>query len=148
MPSHSFSSLRPPSAHKPQGGWHIWLSAFLPPFLWAALIYFLSDQSTLQGFESSVLDFIFKKMAHVTVYAVLFLLIHRAFLLTFPTGFSKNKQVSKHFHWLAPLIFCFIYALTDELHQSLVPGRSPTIRDIGFDMLGVTVAILGKYRYI
>ncbi len=44
--------------------------------------------------------------------------------------------------WSLPLILCLIYAITDEIHQSFVPGRYPTSTDIGYDMLGASVALL------
>lgn len=100
-----------------------------------------SAQSVLAGLEVSVLDFIFKKSAHMFVYAVLYLLLHRALQLTFPGR-------AWWFYFGIPLIICLGYAMTDEYHQSLVPGRNPSSRDIGYDMLGVVIAILARYGYI
>ena len=79
------------------------------------------------------------------VYAVLFLLLHRAFRLTIP---QKIQTQYTHAHWLLPVVFALIYAITDELHQSFVPGRYATTKDIGYDMLGVAIALLRQYRYI
>lgn len=49
----------------------------------------------------------------------------------------------KH-HKLLSIAFliAFIYALTDELHQFLVPGRAATISDIFIDTLGISTAII------
>jgi VanZ family protein len=33
------------------------------------------------------------------------------------------------------------YAITDELHQGMVPGRNATLRDILIDALGATLAV-------
>lgn len=118
-----------------------WLQAFIPPLAWAGVIFFFSSQSLLAGLEVSTLDFLFKKSAHMFVYAVLYILLHRAFRLTFPS-------INPILLWLIPLVICFAYALSDEYHQSLVPGRFPSSRDIGFDMLGVAIAFLRIYRYI
>jgi VanZ family protein len=122
-----------------------WLIAFAPPMLWAGLIYTLSAQSSLQSIESSTLDFFFKKLAHVTVYAVLFTLIHRGFRLILPQYFHSKYPTA---HWLIPVVVVAIYAITDEFHQSFVPGRYATLKDIGFDLLGVLIALLRQYRYI
>lgn len=73
------------------------------------------------------------------VYAVLFLLIHRSLLL---------KRVNPAKAWVLAMIITFAYALSDELHQTFVPGRYGTLRDIGYDMLGATLAFLWKHQYI
>ncbi len=109
--------------------------------MWASLIFFLSHQSTLPSPDVFQLDFLFKKTAHMVVYAVLYLLLWRATWLIIHPGHTKIQ-------WTAPLILTFVYAMADELHQSLVPGRSPTIRDLGYDSLGMIVAMLWWYRYI
>lgn len=76
----------------------------------------------------------------MTVYAVLFWLTHRALL--------KLTDRRGHDLWVIAIAICLCYALTDEFHQSLTPNRYPTLRDVGFDMVGVTVALLKKYNYI
>ncbi len=113
----------------------LWLSAFLPPILWAGVIFVLSSQQVLPGLEEIGLDFILKKIAHMFVYFLFYILLFRAFNLT--THFKKQSM-----HWSIPLLICLIYAISDEIHQSLVPGRYPTVRDIGYDMLGASVALL------
>lgn len=75
------------------------------------------------------------------VYAVLYILLWRGtWLLVTP----KQQQIQ----WALPFLVACLYAITDEFHQSLVPGRSPTIRDLGFDVLGISTAFLWWYRYI
>lgn len=117
------------------------IMAFVPPTLWAAGIFFLSAQGILPSFEFSTIDFIFKKSSHMFVYAVLYFLLWRAVQKTIP-GSQKN------IHWLLPLALTFLYAISDELHQYTVPGRYGTLRDIGYDMLGVGIVFLLQYRYI
>lgn len=116
------------------------ISAFFPLISWAGIIFFLSSQESLPGFDLSAVDFIFKKTAHVFVYAVLYYLTYRALEITTSKG--------NNFIWLQALIICLIYAVSDELHQSTVAGRYATIRDVGYDMLGATLVFLRKMRYI
>jgi len=116
-------------------------SAYLPPLAWALLIFSLSAQSSLHGLEISTLDFIAKKIAHMFVYAVLYFLFHRAFERTLP---AKYQWLS----WILPFVICFGYAISDEFHQSLVPGRYASSRDVGYDMLGATIAWLKIYKYV
>jgi len=115
--------------------------AYLPSVLWAAVIFFFSNQETLPGFEVSVLDFLFKKSAHMFVYAVLYFLIFRAYQKSSPEMFKKNK-------YLIPILICFLYSMTDEIHQSFIPGRYSTIRDMGYDMLGLSSVLLYQLNLI
>lgn len=87
-------------------------------------------------------DFLVKKLAHMTVYAVLYLLLLRAFhLVMSPTRNSR--------YWWLPLAACLVYAVSDETHQGLVGGsRSPSARDVGYDMLGALLIWLKQYKYV
>lgn len=119
--------------------WKTYLNAFVPPILWAMVIYFLSDQSVLPGFEVSLFDFVLKKTGHVFVYAVLFFLVYRGLKLTYP---AKSQLV------YLPLLICLLYAISDEIHQSFTPGRYPSPRDVGYDLLGAGLAWLRQHRYL
>lgn len=114
---------------------------YLPPILWASVIFTFSSQTTLPGFTESVYDFTLKKFAHIIVYLVLYLFVHRAVYRTI------KKEHTKLILFL-PIIICAIYATSDEFHQSLVPGRYASLRDIAYDMLGVFISFLKKYDYI
>lgn len=103
-----------------------------PVIFWCLLIFFLSAQSKLPGPEDGVADFLFKKTAHVAVYAILYFFVFRAFL---------GVQMKRRF--LYSFLFCFAYAISDEVHQSFVPGRTATIRDVGFDVIGM-IGMYGK----
>lgn len=116
--------------------------AYLPALLWALVIFFLSNQEVLPGFTVSLLDFIFKKAAHMFVYAVLYLLLFRAYFLT-----QKARKNAK-WQYLVPIILCLFYAISDELHQSFVPGRHPSPRDLAYDLLGVTTILLYQLKII
>jgi len=114
--------------------------AYFPAAVWAVTIFLLSSQSTLPGLSVSTADFVFKKSAHMFVYAVLYFLLWRAMHKT-------TSQTWKH-RWLLPIIITLIYASVDEFHQVFVPGRFGTLRDIGYDMLGASIIFLRQYRYI
>lgn len=124
--------------------WNIklWLKAFAPAVIWAAIIFLFSSQPTLPGFDSGFLDFVLKKSAHMFVYGVLFWLVSRG--VDMVVGVKTNIRV----RLLVPLVIVLFYAISDELHQSLVPGRYPTLRDIGYDLLGALVVLLRKHKYI
>jgi len=119
-----------------------YLNAWLPPILWAGVIFALSAQSVLPQFEASGLEYFSKKVAHLGVYAILYLLFSRAITLQSPLKTTQANQ------YLFPFLLCLLYAISDEFHQSLIPGRYATFRDIGFDTLGITTAFFWKYGYI
>lgn len=121
----------------------VWFSALFPPIVWAGIIFLFSSQSSLPGVTISTLDFLIKKFAHMTVYFVLYLLTLRATLLLQPKAQPQQKRV-----WLLAILLCFVYAASDEFHQSFIPNRTPTVSDLGLDMTGVLLAFLWRYRYI
>ena len=102
----------------------------LPVLLWMTFIFILSSQPHLPSPQNVWVDFIFKKGAHIFVYAVLYTLSYRA-----------NAAHRKKKGWILPLLFTLAYAASDEFHQSFVPGRTPMIRDIGFDAIGAGIAV-------
>jgi len=78
-------------------------------------------------------DFSIKKLGHAFGYALL--------AIAYLRGLGGKR------HWLAWLM-AVAYAATDEFHQSLVPGRGPSLWDVFlFDNLGA-LAGLGIQRLI
>ena len=85
-------------------------------------------------------DFIFKKSAHVTEYAILFWLLFRAMS-------DDNKDVTKSM-FIKVFILTVLYAFSDEWHQTFVAGREGTLRDVGFDTIGTLISLNLKKRNI
>jgi len=98
---------------------------YLPLLLWCVVIFLLSNQDQPDVGPTYWTNFVAKKLAHIVEYGILGLLSYRAF------GKSKIKA----------LIFVLLYAISDEIHQSLVPGREPSIRDILIDLFGGFVGL-------
>lgn len=102
---------------------------WLPVILWCSLIFILSGTPNLKtdfGFWDTVL----RKIAHVTEYAVLFLLMRRAIAGSFPG--ATDSRVS-----FAAFLLSLVYASSDEIHQAFVPTRGPSVIDVGIDTLGI-----------
>lgn len=76
-------------------------------------------------------NFMIRKSAHMTEYAVLVVLLLVSFL--------KNNIRRPY---LLSLFFCLIYASSDEFHQLFVPGRSCRAVDVLIDMTGASVIML------
>lgn len=116
---------------------------WLPPVLCAVLIFWFSSQSTLPGFQLSIIDFFFKKTAHICSYAALYFFTRRAIIKSQPNLDLNDKRV-----WLLPFVICLVYAMSDEVHQAFIPNRTATFRDIGYDLLGMITVFLRQNRYI
>ena len=113
------------------------LLAYTAPVVWMTFIFVLSAQPSLPGPQAYWQDFLFKKLSHILVYGVLYLLWFNAMNLS-----GKPKR------YLLPFLFTIVFAVSDEFHQVFVPGRAATMRDIGYDTVGMTVAILKLKRFI
>lgn len=99
-------------------------SGWLLVILWMFVIFYLSHQPELKSGLEDWLDFVLRKIAHITEYAILCFLLIRA---------SKNKK------WA--FLIAFLYACSDEFHQLFVFGRHGSPRDIGIDTIGIILAV-------
>jgi VanZ family protein len=54
----------------------------------------------------------------------------------------KNKKLI-----LISILICFLYALSDEIHQSFVPGRACRILDVVIDTSGSAFFFLVYYLF-
>jgi len=77
------------------------------------------------------MGWVVRKIAHMTEYALLYILTFRVLSLYIPT----NRV------WKLSVMFCLIHASLDEYHQTYIPGRTGTVKDIGIDMLGVMIGL-------
>jgi VanZ family protein len=60
--------------------------------------------------------------------------------LALAVHYHLGKNVKKNIPWI--LIIGCLFALSDEFHQSFVPGRTSEIGDIIADCLGIGMAVL------
>jgi VanZ family protein len=100
--------------------------------IWLAAIFYLSNQSLkiFAGFD--VWTFIIRKIAHMFEYAVLALLIFRIL----------RQTEKKHIYWDIAWVFIFtvLYAISDEYHQTFIPGRVGIYTDVLIDSVGALVS--------
>ncbi|ETA78971.1 VanZ family protein [Youngiibacter fragilis] len=114
--------------------------------MWMALIFMFSmqngeDSSDMSGRLVAILKFFgigtggqelalvnlfIRKAAHMTEYAILFLLIANALSIDF-----SGRKV-----YLYALLITIGYAAADEFHQLFVPGRAGTLVDVVIDSIG------------
>lgn len=96
---------------------------FFPAIIWMTFIFYLSSGQTDSITGGNVQRFLILKSFHLIEYAVLFICFRFA-------GFSSKKSI----------IFSYLYALSDEFHQSFIPGRSALFRDTLIDLFGIFIA--------
>ena len=98
-----------------------------------AVVQSVSDK-TIEENESLIekTEKVIRKLAHYTIYTVGgFLIMNYAYI----TNLKLKEKV------LYSIAFGAGYAITDELHQFFMPGRSARVFDVGIDTLGVITGI-------
>ena len=75
-----------------------------------------------------------RKLAHSSVYFVL------CTLILLELSFNYDLSIKKR--CIIAILFCFLYSLTDEFHQTFVPGRSGELKDCLIDTLGASISAI------
>lgn len=118
--------------------------------IWMIIIFIMSSFNSVESSNQSnfivdiianifkienieLLNLIIRKLAHYIEYLILGILVINMFI--------KNNIPQSY---LISIIFCVIYAISDEIHQFLIPGRACQIKDILIDSIG---SITGIYLY-
>ena len=104
----------------------IWLTLLIA---YCALIFKLSSQATL---PVPGLFLHQDKLIHAIAYAIMGLLSFNYCRYLFTTLGATAA---------ASLIFCTLYGISDEWHQSFVPGRDASLLDVLADIAGACLAI-------
>lgn len=129
--------------------------AWLAVLLWMGIIFYLSHQPATKSSElsSGIVDFVvqtldklipikaldlelfhhmIRKGAHFTAYFILGMLVM----------FAMEKSTRHSYKSIIlTLVICVGYAISDEVHQLFIPGRSGEVRDVLIDGSGATVGI-------
>lgn len=94
------------------------------------------------------ISFVVRKTGHFCEYGILAVLISALMLTYKPVAVNKKLLVFA-------VILCGVYAITDEVHQGFVAGRSPKIMDVCIDsagaacgavFVGMMTAIFEKFK--
>ena len=116
---------------------------WLPVLLWVGIIFYLSNIPGLKSDFDPLIDFILRKLAHVTEYFILALLLRRAFKGSF--------NLSNFYLFVYPAVVSILYAMSDEFHQTFIPDRHGCIQDVLIDSIGIfgfyiAINMLSKYQ--
>ena len=101
-------------------------SRFLIPFL-----HWLHPH--ISGAAIMKIQFLIRKAAHLTEYAVLAMLLLRALRSGARDAFARQAGLV--------LVIAGLYAMTDEFHQTLAPSRTASARDVIIDFLGAMIGL-------
>lgn len=84
-----------------------------------------------------------RKIGHFVGYAILGLLLFRAFIHTYRWGRPRRASVQAEWRFAAVAILgtSFVASL-DEWHQSLLPSRTGTFHDVILDTCGAVLILL------
>lgn len=99
-----------------------------------AAIFIVSHQPATHIPQFGLLDLLVKKGAHFLAYALLAWLIQRAW-------------VSGPGSWGWAMMVTAVYAISDEYHQTFVPGRLGSLADVLIDSSGGLTALLLSHWY-
>lgn len=135
------------------------ITLWLLLFLWMAIIFMFSAESGTKSSSTSgnitqvVIDVIvpsfpsldeatqtsiFNEISHIVrKSAHFFNFLILGLISCFLTATYTRKKISI----IYPLIFCLLYAISDEVHQLFVPNRGGTIKDVLIDFSGATLGI-------
>ncbi|MBE3116287.1 VanZ family protein [Candidatus Bathyarchaeota archaeon] len=103
------------------------------PFLFViVLIFIFSNIPKNKMPDLAQGDLILKKGGHMLGYCLL--------ALTFWYGLRWDKKR----WWLAWLV-AVLYAITDEFHQSFIPGRTPLLGDVAIDSFAAGLGVWVRY---
>jgi VanZ family protein len=112
---------------------HAIVPRWLPALLMMLVIFAFSSRASNELPNFGGWDYFVKKSAHGIGYGLLAL----AYLRALP---GRNYKLS----WFLAVLF----SLTDEFHQSFVPGRHAALTDVlVFDNLGAMIALFLHYRF-
>jgi len=116
------------------------LSTMVTEIIVKAVLWVVPMDTDVRASDAIVAQFhnIIRKFAHGGLYFVLGVLVINSYMKTGTKGFKA---------YIYALIFCVVYAVTDEVHQTFVVGRSGQISDIIIDTFGAIVGISVRWMY-
>jgi VanZ family protein len=125
--------------------------------IWLSVIFVLSSEpsavsssrsgaivDTIKTINPSVIDtenitFLVRKAAHITAYFILGIIMFRVVRM-----YSRLPIKAI----ILSILFVALYAISDELHQLLVNGRSGEVRDVLIDTCAGALGVFVTYLFI
>lgn len=111
---------------------------WLPVYLYAGAIFYLSSVSVLLAPEQQFGITISNVAKHIVEYAILSFLLFRAFT-------NSDSLSIKTKAYLLAITLSILYGITDELHQFFVPERVCSSLDVLFDGIGSSLILIKEF---
>lgn len=97
--------------------------------IWMVLIFIVSGIPSEHIPKAGIWDLLVKKGGHMAAYAILAVL-------------WCNALGAKKFSWWAGFAIAVLYSVSDEYHQTFVPGRNGHFQDVLVDAAGALVGLI------
>jgi VanZ family protein len=97
-----------------------------------------SEGTLIPVFDVYFWEFVVKKGAHLLIYA----LLAHTYLWGLSPGHCRGHRVRPSW-WLtgAAALLAIVFGISDELHQTFVPGRTASLRDVLIDAAGACLGL-------
>ncbi|MFW5885267.1 MAG: VanZ family protein [Patescibacteria group bacterium] len=115
----------------------IFVFYYFPAFVWMGIIFYLSSIPGLKTGAAVHWEIIFRKIAHLTEYAILAFLFWRIFYY--------HLKIKNVVSYSVSFFLALIYAAGDETHQFFVKDRSGRWEDVVLDSIGVLLGLILVY---
>jgi VanZ family protein len=164
-PSPIAGTRRPLSpAESPPPRWRRWLFDYAPPLVMMLIIFMASTDVGSAGHSGSIIHQLLvwlglerrlsaaqfeavnhyvRKLGHLTEYALLAVLLHRAVVSAGVSGRARSAGWMP-LRVLTVLALVAFYAATDEFHQRFVASRTPSAWDVLLDATGAGIGLTLK----
>lgn len=110
-----------------------------PAFLMMVAIFIFSSIPSAGMPNFGFMDFLVKKGGHALGYGLL--------ALAYLRGLKGESSTIDSRQLFVAWILATLYSISDEYHQSFVPGRYPAVTDVMIDAIGAMLALTLSARY-
>jgi VanZ family protein len=102
---------------------------WLPSLTIMVIIFFVSSRPSTDLPNFGALEAVFEIGGHMLGYGLL------ALSLSYAAGNHHIKSLG------VAGVLAFLYSISDEMHQSFVPGRDASLFDVGIDLIGIFLGL-------
>lgn len=114
--------------------------------LWCVVIFLFSNQTASVSSEQS--SYTYKMFGNIGILRALFAVIpirkcaHMFLYAVLGTLLFLFLRWRTNYPHIITLLYCYLYAVSDEFHQMFVPGRGAALTDTFIDLAGAIIGVL------